>query len=72
MQTSGKSSLGREQVRGILARHHGAKKDLARELGVSHAAVSSVLNGRANSARVMEAAEQRARELLAQEEANAA
>lgn len=41
---------------------HGAQTQIARELGISHNFVSMVLNGRATSQRVLEAAIEKAEE----------
>lgn len=41
---------------------HGAQKQIARELGISHNFVSMVLNGHAKSQRVLEAAIKKAEE----------
>lgn len=64
MTDSSEVALTRKQIRQKLRRHEGSMARLAKELGVSSASVSIVLNGRGNSKRIYDAAEALAREYM--------
>lgn len=59
--------LTRSKIRRILKKRHGSISGIARDLDLCRATVSGVLKGKGTSARVMEAATARAREILASE-----
>lgn len=56
-----------EQIDDVLKRHWGSKARLAKRLAVTPASVSLALGGTITSARIMAAAAEMARELLAME-----
>jgi hypothetical protein len=56
--------LRRVEVRKIIEARRGETASLARQLQVSHNAVKFVLTGKADSARILEAATKRAEEIL--------
>ena len=58
------ASLSRKEIRQIFQRHRGAALALSKELGVSHTTMSLWLRGKTVSARIAEAAQTRAHELL--------
>lgn len=69
MSASGQSQtpvegMSVQQLGEICARHRGAMKQIAEELGITGVTVSRVLQGRNTSARVIEAARRKVTELL--------
>jgi len=52
------------QINEVLSRHHGAKRKLARELGVSPTQITNTLKNEATSARIVAAARAMVVELL--------
>lgn len=62
--TKDSTTLKRHEIRGLFRKHHGAAAGLARELGITESMMSRWLKGKSDSARIEEAAQIRARELL--------
>lgn len=62
--TTQTTTLSRAQVKRILLKAR-VSAQLARDLGVTHSSVSVVLSGRMKSKNIMNAAEAKAREILA-------
>lgn len=56
-----------KRINDILDRHYGSKRALAHEAGVSAGSVTNILHGKGTSQRILDIAEQHAREYLAQE-----
>ncbi len=63
------TTLKRHEIRSLFRKHHGAAASLAQELGVTASMVSRWLKGKTDSARVEEAAQKRAQEILKREAA---
>lgn len=59
------SSLSRSCLRMILLQNPGSMAKIARELGITRQTVSMVMQGRATSARILEAARRIAQEVSA-------
>ncbi len=63
------ASLTRKQIKDIFKRNHGAAAALARELEISPVTVTQWMRGKVVSARIAEAAQQRALQLLREDAA---
>jgi IS30 family transposase len=61
------AKLPRRTIRAVLRRHRGTCASIARDLGVHPVTISKWLAGQAVSARIAEAAQAKAQELLARE-----
>lgn len=59
--------LSTKRINDIFDRHYGSKRALAHEAGVSAASVTNILHGKGRSQRILDIAEQHAREYLAEE-----
>lgn len=66
------SKISREEISDILRRHKGSIVQVADSLGIRGTGVSLWLDGKTTSARIAEAAEKKARELLKLERKEAA
>lgn len=66
--TAETKTLKRAEIRQIFKRYQGAQAEVAKELGVSHVAISTWLKGKFSSRRVGEAMNAKALQLLGSEE----
>lgn len=69
MTNDTQATLKRTDIRKVLQRHTGSISQVARDLGISHVSVSLWLKGRSTSARIADAANSKALQLLDKEKA---
>lgn len=66
MQTT-EATLTRKQIRSVLANNRGSAAALAKEIGVTHGALSLWLKGKSTSKNIAQAAQTKASQILEQE-----